>query len=117
MIPFDVEIHVPFYTKARRVGWRHPIWFYQTLAEWELETALLVCVQAVASNSASSVPAISVNGLIRYRMDFKQRMQDLRVYRQLKREEDLLRRYGGQQLSSMHLGCCQDGRCTGTGGR
>ncbi|KAA6418532.1 MAG: hypothetical protein FRX49_11478 [Trebouxia sp. A1-2] len=58
---------------------------------------------AVASNSISLVPAISLNGLIRYRDDFKQRMDDLRIYRQLRREEDLLQKYGTEREAvAMH---------------
>ncbi|KAL0039743.1 hypothetical protein WJX77_006684 [Trebouxia sp. C0004] len=61
---------------------------------------------AVASNSRSLVPAISLNGLIRYRDDFKQRMDDLRIYRQLRQEEDLLQKYG--TVPQQHEACCQN---------
>ncbi len=64
-----------------------------------------LAVQAVASNSRSLVPAISLHGLIRYRDDFKQRMDDLRIYRQLRREEDLLQKYG--TVPQQHAACCQ----------
>ena len=63
-------------------------------------------MQAVASNSKSLVPAMSLNGLIRYRDDFKQRMDDLRIYRQLKREEDILQKYG--TVPQQHAACCQN---------
>jgi len=63
-------------------------------------------MQAVASNSVSLIPAISVNNLIRYRDDFRQRMNDLRVYRALKREEDLLQKYGTAPQWHAHDACC-----------
>lgn len=65
------------------------------------------CLQAVASNSVSLVPTISVNGLIRWRDDFRQRMDDLRIYRRLKREEDLLQKYGAALHTHTQVGCCQ----------
>lgn len=61
---------------------------------------------AVASNSMSLVPAMSISGLIRYREDFKQRMDDLRIYRQLKREEDLLQKYG--MAPQLPAACCEN---------
>ena len=63
-------------------------------------------MQAVASNSMSLVPAMSISGLIRYREDFKQRMDDLRIYRQLKREEDLLQKYG--MAPQLPAACCEN---------
>jgi hypothetical protein len=71
-----------------------------------LQNFIWLAMQAVASNSRSLVPAISLNGLIRYRDDFKQRMDDLRIYRQLRREEDLLQKYG--MVPQQHAACCQN---------
>ena len=70
-----------------------------------LQSIIWLAMQAVASNSKSLVPAMSLNGLIRYRDDFKQRMDDLRIYRQLRREEDLLQKYG--TVPQQHAACCQ----------
>ena len=64
-------------------------------------------LQAVASNSKSLVPTVSVNDLIRWRDDFRQRMDDIRIYRRLKREEELLQTYGAAPKLHTHSGCCQ----------
>ena len=71
-----------------------------------MQNVVWFAMQAVASNSKSLVPAMSLNGLIRYRDDFKQRMDDLRIHRQLRREEDLLQKYG--TVPQQHAACCQN---------
>ncbi|KAL3143272.1 hypothetical protein ABBQ38_002117 [Trebouxia sp. C0009 RCD-2024] len=62
---------------------------------------------AVASDSVSLVPTISTNGLIRWKDDFRQRMDDVRIYRRLKREEELLQKYGAGLHTHNHCGSCQ----------